>query len=649
MSGRGRRPTETTDDGSDDDQFEAFREIIRTIRSRKSKRPVSQQSSGPSTAQARSVQETPSVDLNLYQNGEHTEYSFPEEEVEEEPRHTPTEEEANEVRVRNYIKDRMQKYRNKKKEERQKLLAERKARWIERQKRLGVYVEPSESASTSSGSSMSGLTDEERQVKRETRRRLHKLIPLNTVVDELRKNLDLETNLRGDFLETIRIIRGINKDDFYRRDTPEICEEEEEQEEEEEETVEEVETEDAETPPKKTDYNKVQARVSSRWPKGHRHHTKAVKADWSFLTQYSDAELSVELAYLLPVYMRDVERLRKARRQKLTSSTSSFKTKRIQRNLDFESWREEMMRIAYDEDFAKGKSKMFSTVPLPKIKETSSVANTSSSSRVTLFDARESPGRDDNWSPQGPNTSSLLDKQKQPSPYQYNQKQKSPRPQEQLKTKTATRNRHIPSSQYKSVSKLYKPVGRRNLVNNEYKPVKNTSNNTHMAAGNGLEKKSNGVVANGTNRGRTKPKDVDLQFESMNGHTSENATDSSGGSSMSTSDQVSQDGSKAATITVYFNADQTDLHKKDQNRTKAIKIPRGSSEQADQKFVIRINSPMNRDGKVTKLFDDIQQYKSRHPNVDQIQILVRTNDVAHIKWVCQYVENQSRSQYKAEV
>ncbi|XP_033741914.1 uncharacterized protein LOC117328488 [Pecten maximus] len=562
-----------------------------------------------------------------------------------------TPEQVNEFRVRNYIKDRMQKYRNKRKEERQRLLEERKARWIERQKRLGVYVEPSESASTCSGSSMSGLTEEERQIKRETRRKLHKLIPLNTVVDELKKNLELETHMRGDFLETIRIIRGIKKEDFYRQDTPEIYEEEEEEKEEEDNAEKEEEeppveeetvNEDAETPRKKTNYKDTKPRTSSRWPKGHRHHTKAVKSDWSFLTHYSDAELTVELAYLLPVYMRDVERFRKARGQRWTSTTP-FKTKRIQRNLEFESWREEMMRIAYDEEFGRGKPKMFTAVPLPKIKETASVVNTSRSSRVTLFDATEGAELDDNWSPRGPNASSLTGPNT--SPYQYNPRQNSVRQQEQ--TKKMSRNRNsMYINQHKSVSKIYRPVGRRVLVNNTNKIVKTTDGNTHKQPGNSSTRKTNGVGTN-TKRKRNKSKDNDLG--STSGHSS--LGDNSVGSTVSTSDHISQnsDQTEVTTITVHFNTDHSDTQKSGQVRTRLIKIPSGGTDLNDRKFVLRINSPLNRDGKVTKLFDDIQQFRGKHPDVDQIKIQLRSDDVEDIKWVCQYVENQSQSKYKAEV
>ncbi|XP_021340416.1 uncharacterized protein LOC110441557 [Mizuhopecten yessoensis] len=462
--------------------------------------------------------------------------------------------------------------------------------------------------------------------------------------------------MRGDLLETIRIIRGIKREEFYREDTPEIYEEEEKEEEEvEEETpVEEEEVNEEMKSTQKPNLKDVKARVITRWPKGHRHHTKAVKTDWSFLTHYSDAELTVELAYLLPEYMRDVERLRKVQRIRW-NSTSTFKTKRIQRNLEFESWREEMMRIAYDEEFGRGKSKMFSVVPLPKIKETSRSVNTSRSSRVSLSDRSDGIKSDDNLSPLSRENivNSISAPQQQISPYKYNPIQKLPLQKEQMKNQLASRNRNsVHSGQDKTMSKIYRPVGRRAiaLANKATKANTTSDGNVQNVKTGNIRKqnqtiltgRSNGISANG---GRTEPKDINLHFQSITGDnsTSPNAT--------SASDQLSQDSDQpgVTTITVHFNTDQMDNHTSSPNRTHQFSIPCGDTDLYEQESIIRINSPINREDNVTRLFEDIQEYRSKHPTVNHVKVELRSNDVADIDWVRQYVEDQSHSRYKAKL
>lgn len=75
-------------DGPDDEQFDAFYDILRTIRARKAVRPQSpsEQSPGPSTIRTISPRYTPSVDISF--GG--TDLIFGEEEEDEQPSsHTP--------------------------------------------------------------------------------------------------------------------------------------------------------------------------------------------------------------------------------------------------------------------------------------------------------------------------------------------------------------------------------------------------------------------------------------------------------------------------------------------------------------------------------------------------------------------------------
>lgn len=371
--------------------------------------------------------------------------------------------------------------------------------------------------------------------------------------------MNSESGIRGDFLETIRLIRGVKKDDFYREPTPEP----EVEEDAEEPAHEEEETEEKETPRKC-----ITAKVNSRWPKGHQYHTVALQPDWSFLTHYSNDDLTVELSYLLPEYMRDIERLRRSRRKTYKLPPPNFKTRGIQRNLDYVNWREEMMRIAYDEEFGRGKSKLFSTVALPDIRRSVNDGDmTSRVSRVTMSDGSGGKGTFPELSPRGRKGRTIPESSYKRTPYTIQPTNKLPQQKTREHWQVAAErvtNNNDKSSQQQTLSNVYRPVGKRataKSVHNSVYPKNKTNITKKLKIAKEGENNLDDTRSNATMRTETGKhlEDVNQDVQSTRAGKPGASRGESRDSAISTADHSpDRDSPAVTTITVHFNPDHQD-------------------------------------------------------------------------------------------
>ena len=223
---------------------------------------------------------------------------------------------------------------------------------------------------------------------------------LTTMCSKLRERISEENERQRDLLETIRILRGISKSEFYKdidldSENEEPAEEEskspheletstpivEEDSKEDTQTQEENENNEIKLPvvvfDKGKDAKETQtkkrliSRVDSRWPVGHRLHTKP--ADQKYLS-----------IYLKPIH-------RKLSSSKINIHNLPRTAKEITKYLQ---WRERLLEIAYLNEFShlRKMSLMSFGVPLPSIQTNSFVGQTASnasrSSRSTSSASR---------------------------------------------------------------------------------------------------------------------------------------------------------------------------------------------------------------------------------------------------------------------